>query len=433
MREPIQVFEHDTLRVGEQGFAPPAFERLVAFNERHGNRYFAVGNRRLHFTQYVGVIQAGRTVIEILPKVDGVPGADSKAALWRGVLVEMLRRCGLCRVEAPTWSHLDRCRASLLDLYLEAFLREVEALVHHGLAKRYRKARTNLGVFKGRLLVAPQIRHNLVHRERAFCEYTTYDRDNVLNRVLKEALGVVRDTAVPARLADEAKRLLLAFDGLAEAAATAETFQRLRYDRNTERYRRAMALAEMIILNFAPDVRCGGQNVLAILFDMNALFERYVLCELRRAARALPEGRLRIQGQVSKPFWRAEAAHVRLRPDIVVDVGSPNATRRIVLDTKWKLPQNGRPAEADLQQMYAYDLQFEATESILLYPQAGAAREVGGEFLAPGSDDTPAGCACGMWFVDIVNNGELDRGFGRRLAARLVWRRDPAPVCRARG
>jgi 5-methylcytosine-specific restriction enzyme subunit McrC len=419
MTEPLQVFEHGKLHVGGAGLSGRDVERLQGLNERHGCRFFDFGYRCVRFTQYVGVVQIGRRVIEILPKVDGVPGADNRR-LWHGVLVDMLRRCGLLRIEAPSAADLASRRALLLNLYLEAFLREVDALVHHGLAKRYRKARANLGVFKGRLLVAQQLRHNLVHRERAFCEYMTYDRDNVFNRVLKEALGVVRDMAIPARLADDARRLLLAFDGLPEAAATAETFQRLRYDRHTERYRRATVLAEMILLNYAPDIRHGDRSVLAILFDMNVLFEHYVLCELQRAARELGGERLRVTGQTSRPFWRAGSTQAMIRPDILVELGSAKPPLRVILDTKWKLPKSSRPTDADLQQMYAYGLQFGATASALLYPQTGAARDTEGYFLAACGLDSKAEHGCGMWFVDILKEGKLDPGLGRRLAGRLL-------------
>ena len=54
---------------------------------------------------------------------------------------------------------------------------------------------------------------------------------------------------------------------------TLDTFTRLRYDRSTERYRYAVALARLIILNYQPDVRAGREDVLAILFNMNELFE----------------------------------------------------------------------------------------------------------------------------------------------------------------
>jgi 5-methylcytosine-specific restriction enzyme subunit McrC len=82
---------------------------------------------------------------------------------------------------------------------------------------------------------------------------------------------------------------------------TEQTFQRLAFDRNTERYRPAMALARLIILNYQPDVRRGGHDVLAILFDMNELFERYVLRLLKKAA-SVSHGRVEVTGQRKQAF-----------------------------------------------------------------------------------------------------------------------------------
>lgn len=92
MNGKIVKFEYDALRIDEDGFREPHFQRLVQYNERHGNRYFVVGNRKIIFQNYVGVIRVGSLTIEILPKIGRV--AKEKKDEWQKILIEMLQRSG---------------------------------------------------------------------------------------------------------------------------------------------------------------------------------------------------------------------------------------------------------------------------------------------------------------------------------------------------
>ena len=184
-----QVFEHGTLAVGEQGFHASHFAALVRYNDRHGCAFFAVGHHRLHFGSYVGVIQVGNLAIEILPKLDNDPSADP--AKWQRALLQMLRRSGLLAIESGPEADLHRRRSPLVDIYLDAFLSEVERLTHGGLVKRYRLTQGNLHKLKGRILFPQHIRHNALRQERMFTAHETYDRDNPFNRILKSALAIV--------------------------------------------------------------------------------------------------------------------------------------------------------------------------------------------------------------------------------------------------
>src|SRR6266404_709692 len=137
-----QVFEHGSLAVGEQGLTAQQFDSLVRYNERHGCTFFRVGHNRLYFGSFVGVIQVGRLAIEILPKTERESTADKLK--WQGALLDMLHQSGLLEIEAAPDADLRLRRSPLVDIYLDSFLKEVEHLVHSGLAKRYRITEGNL-------------------------------------------------------------------------------------------------------------------------------------------------------------------------------------------------------------------------------------------------------------------------------------------------
>jgi 5-methylcytosine-specific restriction enzyme subunit McrC len=321
-------------------------------------------------------------------------------------------------VEAAPDADLRLAQSSLVDFYLDAFLTAVEHLVHDGLSKRYRFTEGNLYKLKGRIQFAQQVRRNLLHRERMFTAHQVYDRDNAFNRILKCALRILGSVAVRPSLQARSNAALLWFEEVGDARITADTFERLRFDRNTERYRRAIQLARLIIMNYTPDLRGGNEHVIAILFDMNVLFERFILMQLHRASAQFGGRQLRVVGQVFKRFW----SNKTIRPDIVASFDCAPAMTKVILDTKWKIPKNGQPADDDLKQMFTYNVHVGAQRSLLIYPRASSSQEERHDVFAS-SSALPAGYqhSCGMCFVDLFDSAQrLRKDIGAELARRIL-------------
>jgi len=416
----IQVFEHTSLSVKEGGFKDSHFRALVSYNERHGNRFFAVGLNRIHFRSYVGVIQVGNLTIEVLPKADKDPGVAKAKDKWQKALIDMLRQAGFIRVESMSDAHLRLRSASLLDIFFESFLAEVDELVHHGLVRKYRQTCGNLYALKGRILFQEQIARNLVHKERFFTAHVLYDRDNPFNQILRAALEVLIRVSPNAHLVGCASGLNHLSEGIRDIAVTDGTFEKLPFTRNTERYRRALQLARLILLNYCPDVCGGKENVLAILFDMNTLFERFVYAQLKREEAKQAPPKVAFSAQVRRPFWTAEGMQKSIRPDIIAQIGAAAAGEMVVMDTKWKIPSDGKPGDGDLQQMHAYNVQFGAQHSLLIYPKIGSEGDVDGHFsqgeaLSPSFDHH-----CGMMFLELFDGERLRRDLGKDVVGKLI-------------
>lgn len=363
----IQRFEHTKLLFGE-GFNKHHWEALDKYNQNHGGRFFDLLHNGIKFKEYVGVIQVDNITIEILPKVDK-SSLDEKN--WQAILLDMLRECRWMRVHAHEKASLQLKHNSILDAYLQIYLNACERLLHEGLVKKYRKEESNLFALKGKLKFSQHIRQNLVHEERFYTEHVLYDRNNVYNQILLKALKVIPQFTVSAAIRDKLSRLLLNFPELPDMQVSAETFQNLTYDRKTERYKEAIEIAAMLLLNYRPDIKGGRNHVLAILFDMNELWEEYLY---RRLRIALPLG-WNIQRQARQVFWKLQDAGPEkcIKPDIVLT--NPQS-ETIVIDTKWKTPEGFVPSDNDLKQMFVYNEYWSAQQGILLYPL----NEAGGPF-----------------------------------------------------
>lgn len=94
----IQVFEHESIYTyaDKSGRFVTAgqLDKLYRFNDENGNKYFTGIRNGIRFNSYVGVIQVGNLIIEILPKIDKVkPDDDSSKKQWHNALLQMLAIC----------------------------------------------------------------------------------------------------------------------------------------------------------------------------------------------------------------------------------------------------------------------------------------------------------------------------------------------------
>src|SRR6056297_3807521 len=169
----ISVFEHQSIKLNQRIRDVVVDESLINSLERfygNGLLYYDLIHKGVKFNNFVGVIQIGKTLIEVLPKADKRTADVDTVNEWRNILIEMLRAVHGFEVKAPSSSSLKINKNSVLDLYFELFLTEIEYLLRQGLVKKYRKTKNNITTLKGRMLFSKQISKNLVHKERFFSE-----------------------------------------------------------------------------------------------------------------------------------------------------------------------------------------------------------------------------------------------------------------------
>lgn len=365
----IRVHEYERLRVGDRGFEQEHWHALGRWAERQKTKYLELWPGAVRFLNWVGVIEVDGLAIEILPKVadPSLQGARTvDHGHWRRILIGLLCVAGRLELRASDEASLATQERTLLDILFTQFLDEVEALLREGLVKRYRPVSGRRTALRGRVDLAATLRNGQAHKERFSCVAFEYDRVNNVNLILRDAVEASALFAPSDYSRGRARNASLEFVDWPPACIASKDFDSLRFDRKTQRYRRAITLARLILEKENPDLSSGGSKVFSILFDMNELWETAILARLRREARARPG--MKVYGQRSKVFWRSGTGQAKtIRPDIVVE--TPDGHRRII-DTKWKIPTGGVPADQDLRQIYVYNLFWEARDGYLVYPSA---------------------------------------------------------------
>lgn len=411
VNKPITVFEHDTLLVGEKGFGEPHFNALAKFNDAHGSKYFRIGYRKITFGAYVGVIQVGTRTIEILPKADVHTQQDElNKKRWQRALLAMLAKAGYIKINPTDKAHQHTTGRNLLEVYLFNFLTEVQRIVQLGQVKKYHRQQSNAKALKGRLLIDKQLQHNLVHKERFYTEHAVYNTNHTINGILKRAIKIITTTTVNPYLSVEFNKLMLHFDQIDLWEGNPAQLDNISLDRKSQHYAHALELASLIIKKYSPDQSAGRENILAILFDMNTLFERFVLRCFKDAAAEFAPYALQVSAKTEMPFWKDK----KIIPDIIFTYQKDGKEQKLIIDTKWKVIQQDRPSDEDLRQMYAYNLQFGATKALLFYPKTSQ-ENLGAAAFEPLAHQLLLEHSCELYFADIFKEDIVSTRFAAQL------------------
>ncbi|MFM2267445.1 MAG: hypothetical protein RL757_886 [Bacteroidota bacterium] len=354
----IQVFEHEKLVIGEKMTAHEyaTLQRFHARAKTH-QQIFDLTYRGIKFRQQVGVLKVGKLTIEILPKTD----KNAAQPHWQKILVEMLQQIGAFPVHAPTNAQLKLKSNTILDLYFELFLNEMEDLLRHGLIKKYNVIEKNSDALRGKLLLNQQLQKNGIIETKFYVRQNIYDTSHILHQILYKTLLLLKK--ISNSQATRIQKILMVFPAFSDLTVSENTFEKIRFDRKNAPYRAALQLSKLLLLNFHPDILGGKNDVLAITFDMNLLWERFVFVSLQ----GFLSKKYRVSSQVSVDFWKATTGlkSNMIRPDILIKNMDKNIA---VLDTKWKNMGNQSPISSDLQQLFSYQHTLDSEKVALIFP-----------------------------------------------------------------
>ena len=327
-----------------------------------------VGGKFIQAKSYVGVLQtkSGLT-IEILPKIADKNDAERSKA----VFIKMLRTLKNFPFKSSNLASLKTQNLPLLEIFISMFLCELEALVKNGIKSDYVAIEENLNFLKGKLNINEQIKRNSIHKERFYVGYSEFLNDIKINRIIKKTLKFLYKKSNSSKNQQKIRELLFIFDEVSECEDYKNFFAKLVITRQVKHYEQTLLWCKIFLLGNTFTPYKGDDLALALLFDMNALFESYVGNFIKKS---FPCTIL----QHSEKHLVENPKSFRLRPDIFLK-------DKFIADTKWKIISSSNDiSQADLYQLYAYGKKHECSKLYLIYPKIEGVKQ---EFMKFGYDD----------------------------------------------
>lgn len=312
---------------------------------------------------YVGVINIDNKVqIEILPKID--IGDDNEL---RKLFLKMLSSLKEFKGKSFKNVQLNDSKLPIYEVFIQMYLNEVQELLKKGLKSDYLTIEGNLTFFKGKFLINQHLKHNIIRKDRFYMAYDEFHINRPENRLIKTTLLKLNKISSNGKNQLLAKRLLAEFEMVNQSTNIDKDFSLVKKDRNAQAHQSLMIWSQVFLKNKSFSTFKGTENVNALLFPMEKIFEAYVAKQLKIK---FPEWNVETQKDDKYLFDNPKT--FGLKPDIYMS----KRGSAIVLDTKWKkLIENSKNSkkygisESDMHQMYAYAYKYDVENVILIYPK----------------------------------------------------------------
>jgi len=386
------------------------------------------GKKELRAAQHVGVFRLGNRTIQVLPKIyqaDGMTDRQQQARQATRNLLHMLQIAGDVPIREQGLASLLWRDMDWFEILTRMFAVHLQEEWRRGASRGYVLVEDDLPALKGKWRIADQIRRPGRDHLLAVA-YDEFTADIPLNRVFRFVVerlwGATRDGNNRQLLGELRQWLdevtLLPALNAGDASLTLLT-------RLNRRLEPLLNLARLFLNGGAMQMTAGDLSSFAFVFDMNRVFEGFVVNFLRRhRLEILPPDRwdcdLLPQARGASRFLaRSEGKSVfRLKPDLAFRNGQAFP---LLIDAKYKRLEPGGSgqdvAQADFNQMFAYAHRYDCPRVLILYPQtADMPSALYREFTLEGTDGKTIAVAT----VDI--RVDLGGAEGRKQVVRQLKR-----------
>ncbi|MEI7581069.1 McrC family protein [Runella sp.] len=314
----------------------------------------------IRIKKQVGLLETSDgTQIEILPKVV----RNDNPVQARMCLLKMLRYVPDLPFHTLTQAHLHHANLPLWEVFISAFIAEMEKLTRQGIQKSYITIEDNQPFLRGKWLLN---RQNHAHPETLYVAHDEFSAAILPNQLLKTCLLflVKRSRHLPNQT--RLRQLRFAWDEVTVSENIDADFEKSKgLMRNFKRYEKALQWAK-VLLQQQSWATSGKEANDSLLFPTERLFENYVAKGFKAY---LTDFDVVYQDTLHYLIDdHAGKKQFNLRPDLVLRKGN----RTIVLDMKWKWIEPNAPKQsieqADLYQLYAYGQKYNADALFLIYP-----------------------------------------------------------------
>ncbi len=340
------------------------FEALVEFashEENYNILKIARGGDAVWAQQYVGTIitHQGDT-LEILPKIEMLDDEDN--SVTKDVLFNMLQALNNQPFKQYDNVSLGAQKSSILEIFITLFLQELGALIQKGIKHDYIPIEGNFPFLKGKLDIAKQIQHNIIHKERFYVHFDERSPNIVENKIIKSSLLLLNKVSTDFRNKAHIAKYLEMFDNVQASNNLQNDFNQCHLNRINQHYQKVIEWCKLFLYQNSFNIYAGKHIAYALLFDMADLFEAYVTQYCKKEYKQWG-----VTAQASWHHLLIEPKKHVLKPDIIIG----DKDNCIILDAKWKTYDDEKKiASSDLYQLYAYGKKYPTENVCLIYPKS---------------------------------------------------------------
>ena len=165
----------------------------------------------------------------------------------------------------------------LQELFVSLYVRYVKAALDRGLFFRYEEKTENLPTIRGRLDIKDYITKKYPTGQfgKFLCSYSTFEFDNLLNRVIKCTLKFVWNIATPSNQ-KIIRNLLNKLGEVSDQNCTPRDCDTIQLSKMQSKYKIILSMSKMFLLNKTTNHNLDTHDSFCFMFPTDLLFEGFI-------------------------------------------------------------------------------------------------------------------------------------------------------------
>lgn len=311
---------------------------------------------------WVGVLKYKNTQFQILPKLI-CDNENNQENILKN-LIFMLSYTKKLNIKTSENAQLAASKNPFIEILIREYAKSLFDCLKRLTPKNYVREEDNLNYLKGKIKFSENIRHNSSNQAKFYCEFDEFSEDNILNQLFFFVSTCLFNISNDSNNKKLLKLIMNYFADIKLVRFDKFKARKIKLSRNQELFRKPFNLAKMFVEQTSVDLSKNKFENIALVWDMNVLFEEFIFEVMRQNQTALG---CKVTAQKGKRLLVGDNSKKR---NTFVDVMIKKGDEQIVLDTKYKkFVDSDSFSNGDVFQVSTYCLLHGARNAVLLYPE----------------------------------------------------------------
>ncbi|HPV20744.1 MAG TPA: hypothetical protein PK102_03820 [bacterium] len=244
--------------------------------------------------------------------------------------------------------------SNILDIFIWLFANYTLETLNSSPYQQYEEITEETSAIKGKIEFGDYIK-NIVKGlwHKPICRYSSFEYDNIFNRVVKATCKMLLEVTQSDMNRKTLSEIMFLLDDVTDICATSSDCDKIVLNPMFSQLKTIVEYCRLFLSSAVHATDSGKLNLFAFLIPMEKIYEEFLLGFIKEHVNpkaGARNGKLDVAGEYS----------------IKKDIEIPETC---IIDAKYKLPTDKKPAQSDMYQMVSYAIRSKTPAIYLIYPK----------------------------------------------------------------
>ena len=245
--------------------------------------------------------------------------------------------------------------SNILDIFIWLFANYTLETLNSSPYQQYEEVTEETSAIKGKIEFGDYIK-NIVKGlwHKPVCRYSSFEYDNIFNRVVKATCKMLLSVTESDLNRKTLSEIMFLLDDVTDICATSSDCDKIVLNPMFSQLKTIVEYCRLFLSSAVHATDSGKLNLIAFLIPMEKIYEEFLLGFIKSVDKYKNAGR--------KEEKLDENGTYKIKKDIEI----PDIC---IIDAKYKLPEDKKPAQSDMYQMVSYAIRSKTPDIYLIYPK----------------------------------------------------------------